>query len=874
MQNTKRIIYILFLLFIFGSVKSYSQKAISGHVRDAKSNASLSNVTVVLMRSDSTIIHYAYSDDKGKFDLKDDNEGVWIRLSMIGYKSIQMKSSDVEIQPKFEMQPEVFKLREVRVTTERIKEEGDTLTYLVSGFKMIQDRSIGDVLKKMPGIEVNESGGIKFEGKPINRFYVEGLNLLDKRYQLGTKNIPVSAVKEVEILRNHQPIQALKDKVYSDQAALNLKLTDEAKSRWLFNLDLGLGFSPLLWKNRVMGMQFAKKRQMIALYKNDNTGADIESELDEVLLADQNRVTSDNSESLFPVAAMTYKQEAARNFSQTHLLSVNNLNQFSKSSSLRTQINYLNSLTDRTGRTETTWFLPDSSSVYLNESTTSEYRRNELNTALTYELNNSSRFLKNSLTFGADWNDLKDEVMEQNNLNSEYYDLKKWKLGNDFSFIKHIGKRIWEFRNNTKWNRLPQYLNLVRENNESVAADRQNIGLNDFRNDFSTSYGHTLGGFYVSYNLGWQTGISDITSDLSGSGYGVQLPQDSLRNDFRLFKSCLYAEPKINYENNGLKFRLWTKLSWLGVQEINKIGSAVKSKQNYALFEPNLNISYALSSKWNVSGGYNRFSDGMDMLSLLPYFILKDYRTIQANETKFGLNYNNIARVSLDFSDPIRSFFWSSSASMNWMKQSTTVYDQFTGIVLSTFQLDQPVHARQLSAQTRVMKGFSWINLRSYLTLGYNQMGQQRILMDVLTKMNRNTYRLNIELYAQPFRWLNLEYQFSAYWNELNQILPKKERVSNTFNNRHKLELTFNINKKWIFRSANSLFTESQMNRPVMLSDLHVSYMFRRQEAGVVLSNLFNTRNYYQSYITDFKEVNRMVHIRPRQILFRYAFSI
>ncbi|MGL5773117.1 MAG: hypothetical protein ACRCX1_10115, partial [Bacteroidales bacterium] len=115
---------------------------------------------------------------------------------------------------------------------------------------------------------------------------------------------------------------------------------------------------------------------------------------------------------------------------------------------------------------------------------------------------------------------------------------------------------------------------------------------------------------------------------------------------------------------------------------------------------------------------------------------------------------------------------------------------------------------------------------------------------------------------------------FLAYWNELNQILPYKERVSGTFNNSHKIDLTFNIDKKWIFRSTNSIFKESQMQHPVVLSDLHLSYLFNKQEIGITLSNLFDSRKYYQNYISDFKEINRIVKIRPRQILFRYAFSI
>ena len=79
---------------------------------------------------------------------------------------------------------------EVKIKSNRITQRKDTLVYSVSGFKMSQERSIEDVLKKIQGIEVAKNGQIRFQDRPISNFYIDGMNLLDSRYTLASRNIP------------------------------------------------------------------------------------------------------------------------------------------------------------------------------------------------------------------------------------------------------------------------------------------------------------------------------------------------------------------------------------------------------------------------------------------------------------------------------------------------------------------------------------------------------------------------------------------------------------------------------------------------------------------------------------------------------------
>ena len=78
------------------------------------------------------------------------------------------------------------KLKEVVVKSHRLKQSSDTLIYSVAGFRQKQDRSIADVIAKMPGLEVNPNGVITFQGTAINKFYIEGMDLMGKKVYVPT----------------------------------------------------------------------------------------------------------------------------------------------------------------------------------------------------------------------------------------------------------------------------------------------------------------------------------------------------------------------------------------------------------------------------------------------------------------------------------------------------------------------------------------------------------------------------------------------------------------------------------------------------------------------------------------------------------------
>lgn len=168
-----------------------------------------------------------------------------------------------------------FELKEVVVKIPPIKSHGDTLTYDVASFRSAADRNIEDVIKKLPGVEVNEKGGIYYNGEPINRFYIEGLDVVAGRYTIATRNISPDDILSINVYENHQPKKVLKDIQFSEKAAINLKMKKKSMLKPVGYVRGGGGCDDdgdAKWLGELFGMFIAPSKQVLVTAKGNNTG--------------------------------------------------------------------------------------------------------------------------------------------------------------------------------------------------------------------------------------------------------------------------------------------------------------------------------------------------------------------------------------------------------------------------------------------------------------------------------------------------------------------------------------------------------------------------------------------------------------------------
>lgn len=224
----------------------FAQTEIKGFITDKMDGQAVEAATVSLyaLRS-NRIIAYTQSGENGEYRILFNGKQDSLTLAVTGFnlkkvvKDIANKSQTID----FVVGDEMISIKEVIVVAPKINEVGDTLNYNVERFTDETDRTLKDVLGKMPGIQVLENGMILYMNKPINRFYIEDMDLLKDRYGIATNNINPNDIATVQVLQKHQPVKALKDYETSSDAAINLKLKKTSKGVVLATAQLGAGIS-------------------------------------------------------------------------------------------------------------------------------------------------------------------------------------------------------------------------------------------------------------------------------------------------------------------------------------------------------------------------------------------------------------------------------------------------------------------------------------------------------------------------------------------------------------------------------------------------------------------------------------------------------
>ena len=173
-----------------------------------------------------------------------------------------------------------LELKEVVVTAKKIRQSGDTISYAASSYISKNDKTLEDLLRKMPGIEVKSDGQIIYNGQWINEFYIEGLDMLGSNYGVATKNIDAHDIGTVQILEDHQDVKMLQGVRRGAAPAMNIRLKQNAKGIWSSTFDGAIGSQPnISWDASASLMNFRRNAQNISVYKTNNIGIDLRTEI-------------------------------------------------------------------------------------------------------------------------------------------------------------------------------------------------------------------------------------------------------------------------------------------------------------------------------------------------------------------------------------------------------------------------------------------------------------------------------------------------------------------------------------------------------------------------------------------------------------------
>ena len=236
---------ISFILFLTITI-SFGQIKIKGIVSDSLEIPLEAASIVAINKISNALETYALTDEKGyyKLDVKE-STSYKIQVSSLGLITINdiIKTSKEDITKNYSLRADII-LDEVIVKLP-IEVRGDTLIYNADSFKSGSERKLEDIIDKLPGVEINDSGQIEVEGKVVNKLMVNGKDFFDGDTKVGTKNIPSSAVDKIQVLRNYSEVGQLSGvRSSQDNFAINIKLKEGKESFWFGNVTAGAGDAP------------------------------------------------------------------------------------------------------------------------------------------------------------------------------------------------------------------------------------------------------------------------------------------------------------------------------------------------------------------------------------------------------------------------------------------------------------------------------------------------------------------------------------------------------------------------------------------------------------------------------------------------------
>lgn len=873
----------LFWLIIFINNTIYSQTIIKGTIFDNSNKPVPNSSVLILKKGTDDVIAYAISDSKGIYSItfSSSYNEIDIQVRCMSYETITETIKNNSNTKNFILNEKSFELKEIIVKTSPIKQKGDTIKYFVNSFSKEQDRSIGDVLKRMPGIEVLSDGKILYQGRPINKYYIEGLDLLEGKYNLANENLPFKEVTQVQILENHQPIRALDSLKFSDQAALNIKL----KNAYTFTgqASLGSGFNPLLWDANITPMLFTKKTQMLATYQTNNTGVNVASQLKKLTIEDLINQFENNSEK---TDWLSIQQLATPNFSEKrwldnniHLLSGNYLQKLNNNYELRINLSYLNDYQQQKGYTNTEFITPVNTITILEEKYNQSFY-NSLQTNITLQKNADKNYFKNSLEFQGFWDSQKGNTVLNNEPINQQLNNEFFRISNNLKNIFPLGKQMITLNSYVGLNKTPQTLTVnpgqfenILNNNLPYDEVKQQVDLNTFYTNNSISFTKAIKRFSIEPKVGFQIENQQLNSEiLTSENFNLG---NEFSNNLDWFRSKLYLNITTQYKKNKWRFELTTPINHHTIQiKDNPLQSS--ENLNQVTFEPRLSAIFDVNSFWKINSSIN-FSNQFGTINQIHYaYILQNYRNLQRINAPIPQNLNQNFSFGIAYRNPIKTLFWNvmyvNNKSVNNLLYQTQVS---TNGATELKAIEQDNNRNNHNISTRASKYFSKIKSNITLNATFNLQNFQQLVNNNLTAIKNQNLTIGNKIDTDITDKINVEYQ--ANWTFSKNKTQNQENPTVTQQS-HILNLNIYPAKNQYFAVKseyinNNLFTERTEN---IFTDLIYRYTLTKNKIDLEfqLSNLFNTTNYRTININDFSYVETNFNLRPRQALFKVRFTL
>lgn len=812
---------------------------------------------------------YTLTDQHGRFRLKLKEKPLGeLRLSirMMGFEPWERQVRLGEPPLKIRLKPQETALKEFIVKAPPVAQRGDTLRYRLSSFRSSGDYLLGDALKKLPGVEVSKEGAIKYLGKSISAFYIEGMDLLGGRYNLATSQLPAEDVSSVEIIENHKRAK-IYEREHSDEVAINIKLASRAKLRPLGRSALETAWERERWRKEgsSSGMLFTPRWQLMASLRlgdlrefSRNMGVDhfSQGEMLESLSAGLQGALSSRPRIL----------EADRYISpRDGMVHLNLLHKLSREETLKVQAGYTQSRACYHYETESRYQL-EGSQLSIRERYTPREIRHEPWLSLSYKKDNKSFLLENQTKLNA--LQLSPQLsFDRNEIGSEHKAKRReLRLMNQLKLYFKKGSWYWGGSAQLSYTEQPRSRLEIFEGGSLWRS--QALAERGFLGKLGLNLSHRKS--YWSFSLPLSLSYQQRKISTSLEGVGTPRENQLLGDQFTLSLNPYYEYHAMDRRyilrlglNNTLSAQHYRNQAPGEGQELRKL-SYTPSPILYFLYK--LSPSSALQLQYI----HNRELGQLLDLATAP---------IQTHGASQQVASGVLDRVSqdqvllrYDFKRPLELWFASLDVMYQHQKRQLLAGSVVSVEGIRQEKYQQPYHSQGLSLEGMVVKKLELLS--SKLSL-HGSMGfaWDRMRQNMQDYAYRGEYwRLVPEVYLEPWPILSLNYSYSIAGQgyqmdaERQHFLTQEHRFSSS------LEPIENFRLSASLEVSRRELKKGQFKEMALL-DLGLSYQWRAWRFSLGLNNLLDLRHYRYTLYEGINSYSYDYGLRGRQILLSITFT-
>lgn len=883
-----------------------AQTVIEGRVLDVEGRAKVAYVTVSSKGTEG-ILGFADTDKEGHYRLsftaKGDSVVVTASGLSIGRHVAVLANRSQHFY--FRVKERELKLKEVTVKAQKIRQAGDTLNYAVGTYEQQGDRVIGDVLKRMPGIEVSDNGKIRFNGKAITKFYVEDMDLLQGRYGLATNNINAGDVATVQVLRNHQPVKMLQGKGQTDDVAINLRLKNSAKgtvavnamggiggqqsggwgltSRPLSTWGASIGRNPL-WAGELVGMYFSGRRQNMTLYKGNNSGDDVSREL-------SSHYRSINSVSLYPFCPTDAILPSGSGLLQkrtfdnhSHIVSINHLEKLDKDSELGLNIAYHNDRIRREGSSVSDRFVNGEGRLLIEEHLGSETRVHNLSVQSRYGRNAADGFAANVLKLDAGWNSDRVEGLLSSGSTGispssygderirQHFDRPQLSVSNTFNTIRDIGRHTLDLHLSAGYAQRPNILDVIVDSLEqnASAAYRQEVTSHNIVGDFHTDFAFRFGSFTLSYGVIGHVSLHGIETDLDGFDTGAYSPQNDLW--YNTYEVALGQHYK--FERAGWRLSLGCPLN-LYVQTLDDRIRNDRHGYTHLLVTPTFSASYSrMDWSGSISTEYSRTVGDPD--GIYSGYIMNNYRSFQRSYVEQLSEIDRMdASMWLSYQNALNALFFSVNARYSHRRDNQTYGYDYHGATSVMQAVDRSTTSDDYGIGFDGSKGFDLWMASVRMFCNYSGSTGEELIGGTVFPYRSHTVGVGAGGTVTPLPWFNIVFSSGYGWSmshaDEQTYSPRTVRSAT-----QRLTMNFYVTRQLTVGTSveDNYNNLSETDRHAWFGDVSAKFKLGRVDLELQLNNLFDQRQYTRVSHSGLDIYTQTSQLRPRNILGTIRFKL